>query len=114
MKKLGKILFLISFLSEANAGFIEVSTGEEARPGTIGTIRPDELQKEKVKESFIDPTIIGPSSSSRNETSASPGAGRRSLDSRYLETQILYSVPNVPWWESWWLSVTEWVFGAAS
>ncbi len=115
--KIWSALFFIAFMSEGKADLIEVVEEEpdssvilprleEPQEETKGKDTPSSEEKgihqqdEKPKSDLI--------SSSRNETAASPGAGRRDLNPRYLKVNITFPTIEAPWWERWWLIVKGW------
>jgi hypothetical protein len=117
-----RILFFLTFISEAKANLITVATDiKEEQKNAIST-RLDEPRKEEVKGSekiIEEPTqaIISISGEEektpltfpgQNETSSAPGAILRTLDPKYGDLKVSFPVTEAPWWERWWFSIKEW------
>ena len=119
MKRWIFILF-IGLINEANAKLKDASTGEEERSAAPIQISAEELPEESKtdvssssNESVVRPPhdVENTASSSllgRNETSASPGADLRVLDSKYLDSSVSFPVREMSWWERWWTAAKEW------
>lgn len=104
-------LLLITFLSDASARIIDVSTIEEENSG-IGASRPDK-EREGRSESLSLPqeeteepvSVLSPA-----ETS-SAGGGLRLLDPKFLEPKGPVLPADASWWERCWLAISSWFSG---